>query len=89
MVTDSESWDLVKRRCFTVWLSATPEEILKRLRRQGDLRSIEGRPRLMDEMRALLTRREPLYAESQLTIETTGKSPDKVVGEIMKALTGG
>ncbi|HKX26148.1 MAG TPA: shikimate kinase [Blastocatellia bacterium] len=88
IVTETESWELVKRRCFTVWLSASPEEILKRLRRQGDLRSIQGRPTLMDEMKALLARRAPFYAEAQLALDTTGKTPDKVVGEILKALTG-
>ena len=84
VVTDPESWDLIKRKCFTVWLHATPEEFMKRMRRQGDLRPMEGRPSAMNELKALLTRREPLYAESELKIKTTGKSPRTVVETIMK-----
>lgn len=86
VVADAESWAVIQRRCFTVWLSATPEEILKRIRRQGDLRSIQGRPAALDEMRALLARREPLYAESQLAIKTTGRAPEKIVADVVKAL---
>jgi XRE family aerobic/anaerobic benzoate catabolism transcriptional regulator len=87
VVTDAESWETIKRRCFTVWLHATPGEIVKRVRRQGDIRSIQGRPALMDEMKALLARREPLYAECQLALKTTGRRPEKLVAEIMRAVT--
>src|SRR5262249_262362 len=88
IVTDAESWELIKRRCFTVWLHATPEEFMKRMRRQGDLRPIQGRPSAMNELKALLARREPLYAESHLKIKTTSKSPASVVAEIADAVIG-
>lgn len=86
VVTDAETWELIKRRCFTVWLHATPEEFMKRMRRQGDLRPMQGRPSAMDELKTLLARREPLYAESQLKIETTNKTPATVIGQIIKAV---
>jgi XRE family aerobic/anaerobic benzoate catabolism transcriptional regulator len=71
VVTDAAIWELIKRRCFTVWLHATPEEFMKRMRRQGDLRPMQGRPSAMDELKALLARREVLYAQSRLKITTT------------------
>jgi shikimate kinase len=37
-------------------------------------------------MKSLLARRAPLYAESQLTIKTSGKTPTKIVQEILNAL---
>ena len=86
VVSDPESWELVKRRCFTVWLHATPAEFMKRMQRQGDLRPMQGRPSAMDELKALLVRREPLYAESRLKIRTTNKTPAAVVALIAKAL---
>ena len=87
VVSDPETWGLVKRRCYTVWLHATPEEFMKRMRRQGDLRPMQGRPSAMDELKALLARREPLYAESRLKIRTTGRSPAAIVGRIVKAVS--
>ncbi len=85
VVTDPESWNLVKQRCFTVWLHATPEELMKRTKRKGNQRLL-SRPSVMTDMKSLLSRREPLYAESQLTIKTTGKTPAKIVHEILNAL---
>ena len=88
VVSDSESWELIKRRCFTVWLHATPEEFMKRMRRQGDLRPMQGRPSAMNELKALLSRRELRYTESRLKIKTTNKSPAAVVAQITKAVIG-
>jgi XRE family transcriptional regulator, aerobic/anaerobic benzoate catabolism transcriptional regulator len=87
VVTDAESWELIKRRCFTVWLHATPAEFMSRMRRQGDTRPMQGRPAAMAELKALLQRREPLYAESQLVIKTTGKSPAEITSQIVKAVS--
>ena len=61
---------------------------MKRMRRQGDLRPMQGRPSAMDELKSLLARREPLYAESRLKIRTTNKTPAAVVTLISRALSG-
>jgi XRE family transcriptional regulator, aerobic/anaerobic benzoate catabolism transcriptional regulator len=87
IVTDVESWELIKRRCFTVWLHATPAEFMDRMRNQGDTRPMQGRPAAMAELKDLLQRREPLYAESQLIIKTTGKSPSEIAAQIVKAVS--
>lgn len=85
VVTDPESWNLVKQRCFTIWLHAMPEELMKRTTRKGNPRLL-SRPSVLDDMKSLLARREPLYAESQLTIKTTGRTPAKITQEILAAL---
>jgi len=86
VVSDAETWESIKRRCFTVWLHATPEEFMRRMRKQGDLRPMQGRPSAMEELKALLARREPLYAESKLKIHTTQKPPVAIVTQIVKAV---
>jgi len=87
IVTDEESWSLIKRRCVTVWLHATAEEFMKRMRKQGDTRPMQGRPAANAELKALLSRREPLYAESQFMVRTTGRSPSAVTSEIVRAVS--
>jgi shikimate kinase len=59
---------------------------MKRMRRAGDFRPMQGRAAPMAELKALLKRRGPLYAECQLSIKTTGKSPAMVLEEIIKLL---
>ena len=88
VVTDADSWETIKRRCFTVWLHATPEEFMRRMHKQGDTRAMQGRPAAMEELRALLARREPLYSESQMTIKTTNKTPAKIIDQILKRTSG-
>jgi XRE family aerobic/anaerobic benzoate catabolism transcriptional regulator len=87
IVTDEESWSLIKRRCVTVWLHATAEEFMKRMRKQGDMRPMQGRPAANAELKTLLSRREPLYAESQFMVRTTGRSPSAVTSEIVRAVS--
>jgi XRE family aerobic/anaerobic benzoate catabolism transcriptional regulator len=85
VVTDPESWNLIKQRCLTVWLHATPEELMKRTTRKGNPRLL-SRPSVMADLKSLLARREPRYAESQLTIKTSGKTLARILQEIFNAL---
>jgi XRE family aerobic/anaerobic benzoate catabolism transcriptional regulator len=85
IVDDATSWGQIKQRCHTVWLHATPQEYLNRMAKAGETR-LTQRPTVRSDLKALLARREPRYAESNLTIKTTGKAPAKVVADILAAL---
>jgi XRE family aerobic/anaerobic benzoate catabolism transcriptional regulator len=71
IVTDVESWQLLKRRSHTVWLKATPEDHWKRVLGQGDTRPMANRSSAMAELRSILSIRSPIYAEALQTIDTT------------------
>jgi len=71
VVTDPETWQLLKRRTHTVWLRATPEDHWKRVLGQGDTRPMANRTSAMAELRSILTLRAPLYAEAAETIDTS------------------
>ena len=87
IVTDSESWDLVRRRCFTVWLRATSQEHMNRVLRQGDTRPMKDNPSAMAELKSLLSRREPLYAQSDLALKTSGEAPTEIASRIVKSVS--
>ena len=55
-------------------LRASPEAHLERVLDQGDKRPMEGRPRALEELRALLEQRHRLYARCEMEIETDGYS---------------
>lgn len=71
VVTDPETWQLLKRRAHTVWLKATPEDHWKRVLGQGDTRPMANRKSAMAELRSILSIRSPLYAEAAQTIDTS------------------
>lgn len=71
IVTDPESWALLRSRARTVWLQAEPEHHYQRVMDQGDMRPMANRPGAMAELRAILTARAPLYAEADARIDTS------------------
>jgi XRE family aerobic/anaerobic benzoate catabolism transcriptional regulator len=85
VVTSGESWELIKRRCFTVWLDTPPAELIRRLKGAHDMKPSNNRNLWLAGLKALLRRRTPLYAESRFAVRTNRK-PGEVVAEIVKAL---
>lgn len=83
IVTDAETWGLLRSRARTVWLKATPQDHWSRVVAQGDVRPMRDRPRAMNELQALLTRREPLYEMADDVVDTAGKPPEAVVEHVL------
>jgi XRE family aerobic/anaerobic benzoate catabolism transcriptional regulator len=86
LVTDRTTFDLVKRNAITVWLRARPELHLRRVTAQGDRRPMAGRADPLSELRSLLSEREPLYSEADITIDTTHLSTAEVVSDAVHRL---
>ncbi|MBI4472627.1 MAG: helix-turn-helix domain-containing protein [Acidobacteria bacterium] len=86
VVTDSESWQLLKRRSHTVWLKATPEDHWKRVLGQGDTRPMANRTSAMTELRSILSLRAPLYSEAAQTIDTSSVRVSEAVRLISATL---
>jgi len=84
IVVEPRTHELLRQRCLTVWLKATPEEHMDRVIAQGDLRPMQGREHAMAELRALLAQRERLYGMADIAVETSGRS----VAETLESLAG-
>jgi XRE family transcriptional regulator, aerobic/anaerobic benzoate catabolism transcriptional regulator len=74
LVTEPETFGFLLAHFHTVWLKAAPEEHMQRVRAQGDMRPMAGNPKAMEELNALLRRREALYACAAATVDTSGHS---------------
>jgi len=77
--------DYIKQDFHIVLLIATPEEILKRIMKEGEKkRPLLDRPDPMKEIKALLKFRSSFYgAHAIFTVDTTSKSIDEIVSEII------
>jgi len=73
LVTDQDNYDLLRERCYCVWLRASPEEHMSRVISQGDMRPFKGRSAALDEIRRLLADRDRLYARADAVLDTSGK----------------
>ncbi len=86
IVTAPETYALLRQRCLTIWLRARPEAHWERVVRQGDRRPMQGNPAAMQELRALLAAREPLYALAQWSCDTHGRSVAAITRELAAKL---
>jgi XRE family aerobic/anaerobic benzoate catabolism transcriptional regulator len=83
LVSESATYELLLRNCFTVWVRATPEEHMQRVLAQGDLRPMAGSQQAMDDLRRILDERRELYGRADLVIDTTGKTVEQAVDELL------
>lgn len=86
IVSESATYELLLRSCFTLWIRATPEEHMERVLAQGDLRPMAGSQRAMDDLRRILDERRELYGRADAVVDTTGKSPDESLRELTARL---
>jgi XRE family aerobic/anaerobic benzoate catabolism transcriptional regulator len=77
LVSEPATFDLLLSACFTVWLTARPEEHMSRVMAQGDLRPMAENTEAMDDLRRILEGRAALYSKADVAVETAGKSVDQ------------
>jgi XRE family transcriptional regulator, aerobic/anaerobic benzoate catabolism transcriptional regulator len=86
IVTEPGTLELLLASCFTVWVRAEPEEHMKRVMAQGDMRPMANSARAMDDLISILRSREPLYAKAEVALMTTGKTPEQNLAELLRLI---
>ncbi len=74
IVAEPMTYNALLSHFHTVWLKASPEEHMGRVQAQGDDRPMAGNPEAMEQLRALLSSREPLYDRADARLDTTGNT---------------
>ncbi len=74
IVSEPETYRLLRERCFCVWLKTSPDEHMSRVMAQGDMRPFRGRAEALEEIRRLLADRDGLYARADVTLDTSGQT---------------
>ena len=78
-IMDQRTRDLIQIKSISIWLKADLDVLSKRTRRRGE------RP-LVDKMKELLPLREPIYALSDIVVQSRDEPHDTIVDEIVAAL---
>jgi len=74
IVSEPATYDLLLTACYTIWLTAAPEEHMGRVVAQSDLRPMAGSDEAMADLRNILAGRTALYAKADATVDTAGAS---------------
>jgi len=86
IVTEPGTLELLLASCFTVWVRAEPEEHMKRVIAQGDMRPMAHSARAMEDLISILRSREPLYAKAEVALSTSGRTPEQNLAELLRLI---
>ena len=73
LVSDLGSFNLLLRRCTTIWLTADPEDHMSRVMAQGDLRPMAASREAMDDLKSILVSRAAFYSKADMRIDTSAQ----------------
>jgi XRE family aerobic/anaerobic benzoate catabolism transcriptional regulator len=85
LVMNPNSLFRLKLHTFVVWLQAAPETLIDRVQTGKDERRLSAHPNVRKQLKAILDRRTPHYAQADLIVNTTDKSAEAISKTIVNA----
>ena len=73
VVSDAATFNLLLARCITVWLQAEPQDHMKRVMAQGDLRPMAASKEAMADLKGILAGRAAFYSKAQFKVDTSAQ----------------
>jgi XRE family transcriptional regulator, aerobic/anaerobic benzoate catabolism transcriptional regulator len=73
LVSDAATFNLLLAHCTTVWLQADPEDHMKRVAAQGDLRPMAASKEAMEDLKGILAGRAAFYSKAELRLDTSAQ----------------
>ncbi|WP_321900916.1 helix-turn-helix transcriptional regulator [Paraburkholderia tropica] len=77
LVSEPATFNALLAHCFTVWLQAAPEDHMRRVVAQGDLRPMSGHAgnnEAMDDLKRILAGRAELYGRADMSFDTSERT---------------
>ena len=88
LVSDPATFNELLAHCTTVWLQATPEDHMKRVVAQGDLRPMAASKEAMQDLKGILAGRAAFYSKADFTLDTSAQPLDETF-EMLRRLVRG
>ena len=88
LVSDPATFNLLLAHCTTVWLRAEPEDHMRRVAAQGDLRPMAASREAMEDLRNILAGRAAFYTRADLSLDTSAQ-PLPATFEALRRLVRG
>ena len=71
LVSDPATYNQLLSHCTTVWLRATPEDHMRRVAAQGDLRPMAASREAMEDLKGILAGRSAFYSKAEFELDTS------------------
>jgi len=73
LVSDPAAFNLLLAHCTTVWLQASPEDHMRRVQAQGDLRPMAASKEAMEDLKGILAGRAAFYSKAEFSLDTSAQ----------------
>jgi XRE family aerobic/anaerobic benzoate catabolism transcriptional regulator len=84
IVADETTLGQLLNQTYVVWVQASPAEHMRRVMEQGDFRPMAKNRDAMNDLVAILEARAPAYGRAHARLDTSGKTVDVCVAELVK-----
>ena len=84
LVSDPATFNQLLAHCTTVWLQADPEDHMRRVTAQGDLRPMAASKEAMEDLKGILAGRTAFYSKAQLRLDTSDQPLEPTFAALRK-----
>jgi len=88
IVSDPANFNLLLAHCTTVWLQADPEDHMKRVIAQGDLRPMAASREAMADLKSILAGRAAFYSKADFSLDTS-RQPEQPTYLALRSIVRG
>jgi XRE family aerobic/anaerobic benzoate catabolism transcriptional regulator len=74
LVSDAATFNLLLAHCTTVWLQAAPQDHLRRVVAQGDMRPMAGNKEALEDLKHILAGRAAFYSKAEFRLDTSAQA---------------
>jgi XRE family aerobic/anaerobic benzoate catabolism transcriptional regulator len=82
LVSDPATFNQLLSHCTTVWLQASPEDHMKRVAAQGDMRPMAASREAMEDLKSILAGRAAFYSKAQLHLDTSAQALEPTMQQL-------
>ncbi len=86
LVSDAGTFNQLLAHCSTVWLQADPEDHMRRVLAQGDLRPMAASEEAMADLKRILVGRAAFYSKAQLRVDTSAQPLESTFRELRQVV---
>jgi XRE family transcriptional regulator, aerobic/anaerobic benzoate catabolism transcriptional regulator len=88
LVSDPATFNQLLTHCTTVWLYADPEDHMKRVTAQGDMRPMAASREAMEDLRGILAGRAAFYSKADYRLDTSAQPLDETFALLRTMVRG-
>lgn len=84
LVSQTETFNSLLENFFSVWVKASPEEHLRRVMAQGDMRPMDGLKEAIEDLKLILDERDAEYRQADYVLDTSKRTEIDCLSELRK-----